>query len=205
MVGNTIAAPDGSMVFGRIIASSGASRVAGRSELSLELTDIQVNGTRFPILSNDYSVQGGNALGGTARRTAGGAGLGAVIGAIGGNAGRGAAIGAATGGGASLTHEGRTDQYPQWDVARIPLATASFSTRPVIRVDRNTMQEATKMILSAEPRQTFRSSILFAILLIVLGVLAISLPALASIGVARVLSWLILIEGIIPARVCLQI
>ncbi len=49
----------------------------------------------------------------------------------------------------------------------------------------------------AEPRQNFRSSILFAILLIVLGVLAIGLPAIASIGVARVLSWLILIEGII--------
>src|ERR1700729_4162976 len=56
MVGNRTAAPDGAMVFGRIISSSGASRVAGRSELSLELTDIQVNGTRFPILSNDYSV-----------------------------------------------------------------------------------------------------------------------------------------------------
>jgi hypothetical protein len=111
-VGNTTVAPDGSMVFGRIINSSGASRVAGRSELSLELTDIQVNGTRFPILSNDYSVQGGNALGGTARRTAGGAGLGAVIGAIGGNAGRGAAIGAATGGGASLLMRGEQINIP---------------------------------------------------------------------------------------------
>jgi hypothetical protein len=111
-VGNTTVAPDGSMVFGRIIASGGAGRVAGRSELSLELTDIQVNGTRFPILSNDYSVQGGNALGGTARRTAGGAGLGAVIGAIGGNVGRGAAIGAATGGGASLLMRGEQINIP---------------------------------------------------------------------------------------------
>ena len=112
VVGNTTVAPDGAMVFGRIINSSGASRVAGRSELSLELTDIQVNGTRFPILSNDYSVQGGNALGGTARRTAGGAGLGAVIGAIGGNAGRGAAIGAATGGGASMIMRGEQINIP---------------------------------------------------------------------------------------------
>jgi hypothetical protein len=112
VVGNTTVAPDGSMVFGRIINSSGASRVAGRSELSLELTDIQVNGTRFPILSNDYSVQGGNALGRTARRTAGGAGLGAVIGAIGGNAGRGAAIGGATGGGASLIMRGEQINIP---------------------------------------------------------------------------------------------
>jgi hypothetical protein len=112
MAGNRIAAPDGSMVFGRIIDSSGASRVAGRSELSLELTDIQVNGTRFPILSNDYSVQGGNALGGTVRRGLGGAGLGAVIGAIGGNVGRGAAIGAATGGGASLLMRGEQINIP---------------------------------------------------------------------------------------------
>lgn len=49
----------------------------------------------------------------------------------------------------------------------------------------------------AEHKKNFRSSILFAILLIVLGILAISLPAIASIGVARVLSWLILIEGIV--------
>lgn len=53
------------------------------------------------------------------------------------------------------------------------------------------------MSAAAEPRQNFRSSMLFAILLIILGILAISLPAIASIGVARVLSWLILIEGII--------
>jgi uncharacterized membrane protein HdeD (DUF308 family) len=51
--------------------------------------------------------------------------------------------------------------------------------------------------MSAEPRQGFKSSILFAVLLVVLGILAISLPVLASIGVARVLSWLILIEGIV--------
>ena len=50
--------------------------------------------------------------------------------------------------------------------------------------------------IDAAPRQTFRSSILFAILLIVLGILAISLPMVASIGVARVISWLILIDGI---------
>jgi uncharacterized membrane protein HdeD (DUF308 family) len=46
-------------------------------------------------------------------------------------------------------------------------------------------------------QQNFGSSILFAALLIVLGILAICLPTIASIGVARVLSWLILIEGVI--------
>jgi hypothetical protein len=112
MSGNTVAAPAGAVVHGRIIQSSGAGRAAGRSELSLELTDIVINNTRFPILSNDYSVQGANALGGTARRTAGGAGLGAVIGAIGGNAGRGAAIGAAGGGASSLISRGEQINIP---------------------------------------------------------------------------------------------
>lgn len=112
MVGNTNVAPDGSMVFGRIINSSGGGRVAGRSELSLELTDIQVSGTRFPILSSDYTVQGSNALGGTARRGIGGAGLGAAIGAIAGNAGRGAAIGAVGGGASSLIMRGEQINIP---------------------------------------------------------------------------------------------
>jgi uncharacterized membrane protein HdeD (DUF308 family) len=50
--------------------------------------------------------------------------------------------------------------------------------------------------MSAEPRQNFTSSIWFAILLIIFGLLAISLPAIASFGVARVISWLILFNGI---------
>jgi uncharacterized membrane protein HdeD (DUF308 family) len=51
--------------------------------------------------------------------------------------------------------------------------------------------------MSAEPRHNFTSSIWFAILLIIFGLLAISLPAIASFGVARVLSWLILIDGVV--------
>ena len=46
-------------------------------------------------------------------------------------------------------------------------------------------------------QKNFTSSILFAVLLIILGLLSISLPMVASIGVARVLSWLILIDGIV--------
>ena len=41
-----------------------------------------------------------------------------------------------------------------------------------------------------------RSSIILAILLVVLGLLAIFLPTAASIGVARVLSWLLLFSGV---------
>jgi len=44
-----------------------------------------------------------------------------------------------------------------------------------------------------------KSSIVFALLLILLGFLAISLPTAASISVVRVLAWLLLIAGVAQA------
>jgi len=111
-VGNQVVARAGTPVHGRLAESRSAGRVAGRSELQLELTDIIINGTAFPLLTGEYSVQGSNAAGGTARRGIGGAGLGAAIGAIGGNAGRGAAIGAVAGGGSSLISRGEQVRIP---------------------------------------------------------------------------------------------
>lgn len=111
-VGNQVVARAGTPVHGRLAESRSAGRVAGRSELQLELTDIIINGTAFPLLTGDYTVQGSNAVGGTARRGLGGAGLGAAIGAIGGNAGRGAAIGAVAGGGSSLISRGEQIRIP---------------------------------------------------------------------------------------------
>jgi len=111
-VGNQVVARAGTPVHGRLAESRSAGRAAGRSELALELTDIIVNGTAFPLLTGEYSVQGSNALGGTARRGLAGAGLGAAIGAIGGNAGRGAAIGGVAGGGSSLITRGEQIHIP---------------------------------------------------------------------------------------------
>jgi hypothetical protein len=111
-VGNTVVAPRGATVHGRLSESRSAGRATGRSELSLELTDIIINGTAFPIRTGDYSVQGSHSLGQTAGRTARGAGLGTVIGAIAGNAGRGAAIGATAGGMASIFSRGEQINIP---------------------------------------------------------------------------------------------
>ena len=129
MVGNVIAAPDGATVHGRIVQSSGAGRAAGRSQLELQLSDIMVNGTAFPVISNDYSVQGSNALGSTARRGLGGAGLGAAIGAISGNAGRGAAIGAVGGGASSLITRGEQINIPSGTLLEFRLQQPAFLPR----------------------------------------------------------------------------
>ena len=75
-----------------------AGRMAGGSELALQLTDIVINDTAHPIMTDIYQLQGQGQGGRTARSVAGGAGLGSAIGAIAGG-GRGAAIGAAAGAG----------------------------------------------------------------------------------------------------------
>jgi len=98
MVGGTVAAPQGATVHGQVVSAQSAGRMAGGSELALQLTDIVINGTAHPILTTTYQLQGDGRGGRTARRITGGAGLGSVIGALAGG-GTGAAIGAAAGAG----------------------------------------------------------------------------------------------------------
>ena len=81
----------------QVVSAQAAGRMAGGSDLALELTDIVVNDTAHPIVTNTYQLQGQGQGGRTARSVATGAGLGTVIGAIAGG-GRGAVIGAAGGG-----------------------------------------------------------------------------------------------------------
>lgn len=94
-----VVARKGASVYGRLAKAKSAGRVSGGSALTLELTDISINNSLYPLVTSDYQVVGKGSGGKTAKRTIGGAGLGAVIGAIAGG-GKGAAIGAAAGGGA---------------------------------------------------------------------------------------------------------
>ena len=98
-VNNRVVAPRGTTVFGRLISASSAGRMSGSSELTLQLTDIVINGTSYPLLTSDYSIRGNGEGSKTARKVFGGAGLGALIGGIAGG-GKGAGIGALVGGGA---------------------------------------------------------------------------------------------------------
>jgi len=97
-VGGIVVAPQGATVHGQVVSAQSAGRMAGGSELALELTDIVINGTAHPIMTSTYQLQGEGQGGRTARRVTGGAGLGSVIGALAGG-GTGAAIGAAAGAG----------------------------------------------------------------------------------------------------------
>lgn len=93
---DVVVAPRGSTVYGRLANAQSAGRMSGGSELTLELTDIVINGTAYPLLTRSYEVRAEGQGKKTAGRVVGGAGLGALIGGIAGG-GRGAAIGAGAG------------------------------------------------------------------------------------------------------------
>lgn len=102
MADDVVAAPRGSTVYGRLADAKSAGRMSGGAELTLELTDINVNGTAYPLMTSTYEVRSQGQGSKTARRVVGGTGLGALVGGIAGG-GRGAAIGAAAGAAAGTT------------------------------------------------------------------------------------------------------
>jgi hypothetical protein len=93
---NVVVAPRGTKVFGKLISASSAGKMSGSSELTLELTDIMMYNSAYPLLTSTYEIKGAGEGGNTAKKVIGGAGLGALIGGIAGG-GKGAGIGALVG------------------------------------------------------------------------------------------------------------
>ncbi|HEY1468528.1 MAG TPA: hypothetical protein VGF61_05750 [Candidatus Acidoferrum sp.] len=89
-------APRGTTVYGVLAQASSSGKFKGSSELILELTDIVINGTAYPLMTTNYQVKGKGEGGETTKKVLGGAGLGALIGGIAGG-GKGAGIGALAG------------------------------------------------------------------------------------------------------------
>lgn len=99
VVGDTVVAPKGADVYGKLTQAKEAGKISGGAQLTLELTGIRIGGNVVPVDSTDYDVAGKGRGTQSAERIGGGAVLGTIIGAIAGG-GKGAAIGAAAGAGA---------------------------------------------------------------------------------------------------------
>jgi len=98
-VGDVVAAPRGSTFYGRLTNAQSAGRMSGGADLTLELTDLVISGTAYPLMTSNYEVRSQGQGSKTAKKVVGGTGLGALIGGVAGG-GKGAAIGAVAGAGA---------------------------------------------------------------------------------------------------------
>jgi hypothetical protein len=130
VIGDTVVAPKGADVYGKLAQAQQSGQFAGNAQLTLELTGIRVNGQTVPINSTNYDVAGSSRGKQSAERIGGGAVLGALIGAIAGG-GKGAAVGAAVGGGAGTAAQVLT-KGPQ---VRVPSETLlEFKTQQPVTV-----------------------------------------------------------------------
>jgi hypothetical protein len=93
---NVVVAPRGTTVYGHLASASSAGKMKGSSQLTLELSDIVIGGTAYPLLTTTYQVEGSGEGSKTAKKVIGGVGLGALIGGLAGG-GKGAGIGALAG------------------------------------------------------------------------------------------------------------
>jgi hypothetical protein len=112
--GQTVAAR-GADVTAKLTEVAQAGRIAGRSELSLVLLDITLNGRKHEITTSEVYEAGSSRGRQTATRVGVGAAIGATIGAIaggGGGAARGAAAGAGAGTAIQVLTKGEKVQIP---------------------------------------------------------------------------------------------
>ncbi len=130
---NVIVAPRGATVYGHLVSASSAGRMSGSSSLKLELTDIVIKGTAYPLLTSSFELKGQGEGKKTARKVVGGAGLGALIGGIAGG-GKGAAIGVAAGavGGTAMaaSKKGEQIQVPSESLIEFRLAQPAMLPKP---------------------------------------------------------------------------
>jgi len=104
-------APKGTTLYGVLAEASSSGKFKGSSRLTLELTDIVINGTAHPLMTTNFEVKGKGEGGETTKKVLGGVGLGALIGGIAGG-GTGAGIGALAGlaGGTALAASKKGEQ-----------------------------------------------------------------------------------------------
>jgi hypothetical protein len=95
--GGAVAIPRGAAVQGVVVDAKKSGALAGRGELSLQLTQVTLGGKNYPIVSDVWAHNGADKTVQSVNSTVVGGGVGALIGAAAGG-GEGAAIGAGVGG-----------------------------------------------------------------------------------------------------------
>jgi len=101
VAGGAVAIPRGAAVQGKVVDAKKSGALAGRGELTLQLTQVTLGGVSTPIVSDVWGRTTGDKAVQSVNNTATGGAIGALFGAVAGG-GRGAAIGAGVGGALGL-------------------------------------------------------------------------------------------------------
>jgi hypothetical protein len=101
VAGGSIAIPRGATAKGVVVEAHKAGDFAGKGELKLQLTQIELGGKVYPVVTDFWWHQGADKTSNTVGNTVGLGAVGALIGAVAGG-GVGAAVGAGVGGVAGL-------------------------------------------------------------------------------------------------------
>ena len=99
MVGGQVVVPRNSDVTIKLVEDKQAGKISGRTELTVDVVNMKVNGRTVDVNTQAVTQSGGSRGKRTGVMAGGGAALGAIIGGIAGG-GKGAAIGAVSGAGA---------------------------------------------------------------------------------------------------------
>ena len=129
MNGRTVI-PRGADVVAKLIDDKEAGKISGRTELTMDLVSVQIDGRMVEINTSEITRRGDSQTKRTAGLAGGGAALGAIIGAIAGG-GKGSAIGAVSGAGAG----GAVAVVTKGQKIRIPSETRlEFTTQYPVRL-----------------------------------------------------------------------
>ncbi|UCD58233.1 MAG: hypothetical protein JSV16_03730, partial [Candidatus Hydrogenedentota bacterium] len=116
---STLVAPRGSNVYGRLTSAKKSGRLVGQAELSVELTDIVIDGKPYPVMTSGVKAVGERTGAQTAKTTAVAAGIGALARS---DSGKGARQGAAVGLGVSVLTGGNQVNIPAGSLLEFRLA-----------------------------------------------------------------------------------
>jgi hypothetical protein len=115
VIGNDTVIPRGANVVAKLVADQQSGRLSGKTELTLDLVSVELNGKNVDILTQEVTQASESRTNRTAKVVGGTAALGAIIGAIAGG-GKGAAIGgvsgAAAGGAVQVLTKGQRVRIP---------------------------------------------------------------------------------------------
>jgi hypothetical protein len=128
IAGGSIAIPRGATIRGTVVESHKAGEFKGKGELKLQITQVELGGRAYPVVTDFWWHQGADKTGNTVGNTVGLGAMGALIGAVAGG-GVGAAVGAGVGGVAGL---GVSSATGRGEAVLPPEAVVSFHlTQPV--------------------------------------------------------------------------